>query len=77
MSACKSLPGNESYLVNTSQLNPQLLHCLLKSLTNESRLLLQLLSMAASCLRLTRSQSQSYVTTDSQSASLPWNKAPI
>jgi hypothetical protein len=48
----------------------------------------QLLSMTASCLRLTasqlrltanksQSQSQSYVTTDGQSASLSWNKAPI
>jgi hypothetical protein len=31
MSACLSLLGNESYLVNTSQLNPQLLNYLLKS----------------------------------------------
>jgi hypothetical protein len=35
MSACYSLFGNESYLVNTSQLNIQLLTCLVNSITNE------------------------------------------
>jgi hypothetical protein len=35
-SACWSLLSNESYLVNTSQLNTELLNCLLNSLTNES-----------------------------------------
>jgi hypothetical protein len=33
--------------------------------------------MTASCLRLTEFQRQSHVTTDGQSASLSWNKAPI
>jgi hypothetical protein len=36
MSASYSFLGNESYLVNTSQVNAQLLKCLLKFLTNES-----------------------------------------
>jgi hypothetical protein len=40
MCACSSLLGNGSYLVNISQLNAQLLHCLLESFTNESWLLL-------------------------------------
>jgi hypothetical protein len=35
MSACESLLGNESYLVNTSQMNIQLLNCLLNYITNE------------------------------------------
>jgi hypothetical protein len=64
MCAYYSLLGNESYLVNTSQLYTQLLKCLLKSLTNES-------------LTELNCQSQSYITTDGQSASLSWNKAPI
>jgi hypothetical protein len=33
--------------------------------------------MTASCARLTESESESYITTDGQSASLSWNKAPI
>jgi hypothetical protein len=36
MSFCWSLLGNESYLINTSQLDTQLLNCLLNFLTNES-----------------------------------------
>jgi hypothetical protein len=35
MSVYQSLLDNESYLVNTSQLNTQLLNCILNSLTNE------------------------------------------
>jgi hypothetical protein len=35
MSACWLLLGNDSYLVDTSQLNIQLLNCLLNSITNE------------------------------------------
>jgi hypothetical protein len=54
-------------LVNTPQLNTQLLSCLLNFLTIESR--------------LTQSESEpdSYtcITTDGQSASVSWNKAPI
>jgi hypothetical protein len=36
MYVCQSLLGNESYLVNISQLDIQLLNCLLSSLMNES-----------------------------------------
>jgi hypothetical protein len=43
--------------------------------TNQSLLLLRLRS--ATVLRMSRSASESYVTTDAQSASLSWNKAPI
>jgi hypothetical protein len=35
VSACQSLLGNASYFINTSQLNIQLLNCLLISVTNE------------------------------------------
>jgi hypothetical protein len=114
---------NKSYLVNTSQLNPQLLYCLLKFLTNEFhltwirvRVMLRSTVSRPVCLgvnhpsgayddmfitvrqllvcwcgepSLTRGrvyllqctitwiQSQSYVTTDGQLASLSWKKAPI
>jgi hypothetical protein len=51
---------------NTSQLNPQLLNCLLKSLTKDSPTDLN-----------SESESDSYVMTDGQSASLSWKKAPI
>jgi hypothetical protein len=33
--------------------------------------------MSVDCQRTTQSESESYVTTDGQSASLSWNKAPI
>jgi hypothetical protein len=74
----QSLLGNGSYLVNTSQLNPQLLNCLLKSLTNESRL--NPYNSSPRWLRvfdwLDLNLSLSYVTTDGQSASPSWYLQP-
>jgi hypothetical protein len=37
----------------------------------------QLPTITAACLRLTELESESYITTDGQLASLSWNKEPI
>jgi hypothetical protein len=57
--------ATKSYLVNTSQLNSQLLKCLLNSLTNELRLNLSRLKSPGMNSQLTLSQS--HIATDGQS----------
>jgi hypothetical protein len=68
------------FQLNTCNYSPRITSSLTKEWAYRLQLLLALASaviLRSLFLSATQSQSQSYVTTDGQSASLSWNEAPI